>query len=82
MTNLIQASYNNTDSLIKERCGRVMRNYQRFYNNTCTGKSDKDYVKNNAGTSQGETRSKVIIDDNSIYEIDLDCYERKMKKRS
>lgn len=56
-----------------------MRNYQRFYNNTCTGKSDVKYNKTSDNMQRGETRSKVIIDDNSIYEIDLDCYERKMR---
>lgn len=58
-----------------------MRNYKKFYNSTCTGKSDDNhkYDKTGAGGQNKETRSKVIIDDNSIYEIDLDCYERKMR---
>ncbi len=58
-----------------------MRNYRKFYNSTCAGKSDdKDkYDKTGACGQSKETRSKVIIDDNSIYEIDLDCCERKMK---
>lgn len=44
-----------------------MRNYNRRYNSTSTSKNDD--------TNKKESRSKVIIDENTIYEIDLDCYE-------
>ena len=44
-----------------------MRNYHRRYNSTSASKNDD--------TNKKESRSKVIIDENTIYEIDLDCYE-------
>ncbi len=45
-----------------------MRNYGGF------GKSDPNREKGN-GISENDRRVKVVIEDNTIYEIDLDCYE-------
>ena len=45
-----------------------MRNYGGF------GKSDPNREKE-PGFSENDRRVKVVIEDNTIYEIDLDCYE-------
>lgn len=45
-----------------------MRNYGGF------GKSDPNREKK-IGFSENERRVKVVVEDNTIYEIDLDCYE-------
>jgi len=53
-----------------------MRNYNKRYL-----RNDYDNTENyNKSTDKNEGRSKLIIDEDSIYEIDLDCYEKKCKK--
>ena len=53
-----------------------MRNYNNRYRRN-------DYENTGSCgryTDKHEGRSKLIIDEDSIYEIDLDCYEKKCKK--
>ena len=58
-----------------------MRNY-RGYNRQ--GEGDRHYrysQKENESISYGNNgRSKVVIDESTIYEIDMDCYECLHKK--
>lgn len=53
--------------------GGCMRNYRRHYNDARTNKSDK--------CNNSEGRTKLVVDENSIYEIDLDCYECNEKEK-
>lgn len=50
-----------------------MRNYSRNYFGTTTYKDDINNINNDF--SKKKPRTKVVIEDNTIYEIDLDCYE-------
>lgn len=61
-----------------------MRNYNRQYSTTNTVKEDsygeynfENYMEiyDDEQLDRHESRSKVVIEDNTIYEIDMDCYE-------
>ncbi len=56
-----------------------MRNYQRTSNGYFTEKTDNECAGSIKIRHDTEPRSRLIIDDNSIYEIDLDCCERNKK---
>ena len=57
-----------------------MRNYQRTSNCYFTEKTDNECAGSIKIRHDTEPRSRLIIDDNSIYEIDLDCCERNQEK--
>ena len=59
----------------------IMRNYHGYNRQ---GEGDRHYrysQKENESISYGNNgRSKVVIDESTIYEIDMDCYECLHKK--
>ncbi len=59
-----------------------MRNYQRMSNGCFIRKTDERYQGSAGLRKDAETRSRLVIDDNSIYEIDLDCCENRNNKKN
>lgn len=57
-----------------------MRNYQRTSNGCFTEKTDNKCMDSIRIRHDTEPRSRLVIDDNSIYEIDLDCCEKNKNK--
>lgn len=65
-----------------------MRNYYGYRNGSGgsngTGKSvnEKTYARDNNIPEKHSERTKLVIEDNTIYEIDLDCYECLKRQKS
>lgn len=77
-------SYNDINNLDIKKRGH-MRNYNRCYSTTTTNKEDINNSKSMKNIEKyekqsEESRTRIVIDENTIYEIDLDCYECLQKK--
>ena len=70
-------SYNIVSLNMLQGDADTMRNYSGYGRITDTlGKGDCDKDKANNAKRTHKARTKLVIDENTIYEIDLDCYER------
>ena len=64
---------------------KYMRNYRGYNKMGARDKQFQNTINNNVNNTMREnkeSRSKLVIDESTIYEIDMDCYECLMKNKN